>query len=144
MKGNEKMKVGFTGTRRGMTSGQRAALRALLQLWSDDLESFHHGGCVGADAQAHALAGQAVGLERVVKHPPVDSSKMARCEGGVALEPKPYLVRNQEIVDVVDCLVAAPKTSVEVRRSGTWATVRMARKRLVRVVLLHPDGSIEE
>jgi hypothetical protein len=55
---------------------------------------------------------------------------------------KPYLVRNHEIVDDSQVLIAAPKEFTEQLRSGTWATIRYARKigRTVRIVF--PDGSI--
>ena len=41
-----------------------------------------------------------------------------------------------------DTLVAAPKEDEEVVRSGTWATVRYARKAGRVVLVVRPDGTI--
>lgn len=42
---------------------------------------------------------------------------------------KPYLERNKDIANEgIDGLIAAPSGWVEELRSGTWATVRYARK----------------
>jgi hypothetical protein len=87
--------------------------------------AFRHGDCVGADAQAHAMA-KADGF-RVVIHPPSDDSKRAFCQGDAVLAPPPYLVRNRRIVDASGVLVATPQGDEELR-SGTWSTVRYARK----------------
>jgi hypothetical protein len=46
------------------------------------------------------------------------------------------LDRNRAIVAAVDVLVAAPLEDREVQRSGTWATVRSARRKGIPVVML--------
>jgi hypothetical protein len=56
-----------------------------------------------------------------------DDSKRAFCQGDVVLTPRPYLVRNRHIVDASSVLIATPKGDEELR-SGTWSTVRYARK----------------
>ncbi len=134
------MDVGFTGTQQGMTDAQRATLRTwLVEHYPDSL---HHGDCIGADAQAHALA-----LEwgiPVTLHPPEDGSKRAFCVGAVNVAGlKPYLERNHDIVDYTGVLIATPKGYSEERRSGTWATVRYARKMGRRVIIIHPDGTLK-
>lgn len=118
------MKVGFTGTRKGMSPRQRRQLAAILHAVTE----IHHGDCVGADEQAHELAVEA-GIRRVV-HPPSNPGKRAWCgidDGSTVLPAKPYLARNRDIVDACDVLMAAPYGPEEVR-SGTWSTVRYARK----------------
>ncbi len=40
-------------------------------------------------------------------------------------------------------MVAAPKSFAEELRSGTWATVRYARKQKKPVVIVFPDGSVQ-
>lgn len=126
-------KVGFTGTRRGMTTRQREELNAILPegCW------FHHGDCVGADAQAHEVARQK-GCAIVI-HPCTLTSQRAFCVGADRiLTPKRPLVRNRDIVEAVDWLIAAPATLHEVLRSGTWATIRYARKIEKQVRILKP------
>jgi len=107
---------------------------------------FHHGDCVGADEEAHAIIWAMVqdeGLDcLIVIHPPTDEKFRAFC--GVVRDPhveirapKPYLERNHDIVDETEVLIATPGTHQEMTRSGTWATIRYARKRY------HPIGLIE-
>jgi hypothetical protein len=86
---------------------------------------FHHGDCVGADAQAHLIANP---YTTVIIHPPLADRLRAGCDPsyGSILTPKPYLERNHDIVDACDLLIAAP-VGPEIQRSGTWATVRYAR-----------------
>ena len=45
------MKLGFTGTRRGMTSDQQ--IRVTLLVAELGPKEAHHGDCVGADAEFH-------------------------------------------------------------------------------------------
>ena len=119
------MKVGFTGTRRGMSLRQLAEATRII---NDIATEVRHGDCVGADEQVHIIAVKA-GVRRVV-HPPSDSKNRAWCggfDGSIVMPAKPYLERNRDIVDACDMLVAAPYGPEKVR-SGTWATVRYARK----------------
>jgi hypothetical protein len=74
----------------------------------------------------------------LVSHPPMTTALRAWAPYSLMQEPKPYLVRNREIVEGVDLLIACPKEPVEVLRSGTWATVRIARRLGVPVVLIWP------
>ena len=118
--------IGFTGTRKGMTAYQREALWRVLA--GGERGVFHHGDCVGSDEEAHAIALEA--RWEVVVHPPVLDHARAFCGGrGVTVLPaKPYLERNRDIVDSCSLLVAAPETDEEKIRSGTWSTVRAARR----------------
>lgn len=121
------MKLGFTGTQVGMSERQKAQLVAVLVRYN--ISEFHHGDCIGADAEADAIA-RAHGIPITI-HPPIIPSKRAYCgkPGDGLWLPKQYLERNHDIVDATDFLVAAPRTDEEELRSGTWATVRYARKR---------------
>jgi hypothetical protein len=77
-------------------------------------------------------------------HPPRYPKKRAFCDGAAAVRPAlDYLDRNHAIVDAVHALIAAPKGSKEERRSGTWATVRYARKDRKPIDLVTPDGRVE-
>lgn len=124
------MIVGFTGTQVGMTRNQMDHLRAELKRLMADGKApfeFHHGDCIGADAEAHEIALEC-GYE-VVIHPPEYASKRAFCEGAASVKPpKPYLDRNHDIVNAAEVLIAAPKSLQEELRSGTWATVRYWKK----------------
>lgn len=133
---NKRIKMGFTGTRRGMTDVQSMAVQDVIR----NVDDVHHGDCVGADDTTHILA---MHWEKyIVIHPPTDDKQRVghyapevRCE-------KPYIERNHDIVDETDWLLAAPGEMEEQLRSGTWATVRYARKCGKRVVLAMPDGSV--
>lgn len=122
------MIVGFTGTRLGMTGDQSAMVLRLLN--KTEASEGHHGDCVGADEQFHDLCNMA-GVP-VVIHPPENDKLRAYCENAFRTEQeRPYLVRNRVIVDLCDFLIAAPKEEFEpavYRGSGTWATIRYARR----------------
>lgn len=122
------MKVGFTGTRSGMSAAQEAQLTfLLLHGLNSTVTEFHHGAADGADSQAETL---------------VNSLRSAHPHllGHVRIhrwltDDKP-LQRNRKIVAHVDILIAAPRRDLEQLRSGTWATVRYARAAGKPVVML--------
>src|SRR5574338_414577 len=126
------MIIGFTGTREGMTVAQKESLRNILaQLLPIDLE-FHHGGCVGADEEAHLILLELFAGSAVV-HPGLNRAGKVAARGQYPkaekiLEPKFFLDRNKDIVDASQWLIAVPATYHESVRSGTWSTVRYARK----------------
>ncbi len=132
--------VGFTGTRRGMTLGQKAALQEHLDL-NDDIHFLHHGDCIGADAQAHSIA-LGFGIQMKI-HPPKDQKYRAFCSPGIMAAVRPYLERNHRIVEESDYLIAAPADDHEVLRSGTWTTYRYARRQGKKVLILWPGGNEE-
>jgi len=132
--------IGFSGTQRGMTDQQRVAVQRLfLDLGA---VTVHHGDCEGSDDQADDIA-RSVGC-RIHIHPPTDPKKRAFCfqPGDTASPPRPYLERNKGIVDSTACLVAAPFEVEEQIRSGTWSTVRYARRRGKTVHLVFPNGTV--
>ena len=126
--------VGFTGTQIGMSDNQKFHLRTILI----GATEFHHGDCIGADEEADAIA-RDLGI-RIVIHPPLDPKKRAFCyqPGDTIRRERPYLVRNRHIVHDTDELVAAPKdANNEELRSGTWSTIREARRTGKKVTILH-------
>ncbi len=132
------MDIGFTGTRDGMTWAQQAALDEMLQL--EGLR-FHHGDCIGADAEAHELAWKYD--KHIVIHPPTDDRLRARCVANSIRPERPYHERNRNIVQESDLLIACPKQSTEQFQGGTWYTIHYAQGigKIVRIIW--PDGSVE-
>jgi hypothetical protein len=131
------MDIGFTGTRRGMSAAQVLTLWRLLD--RPRRRTFHHGDCIGADSEAHDVA-VAYGY-RIHIHPPIDAKYRAGRYANEYSEPLDYLARDRAIVDSVSLLIAAP-AGPEIRRSGTWVTVRYARALAVELVVIMPDGSV--
>ena len=127
--------VGFTGTQDGMTDRQIKAASVIIGMFSKCPWTLHHGDCIGADEDMHSMA---AGRAKTVLHPPSNPAKRAYCEADEVLPALPYLERNRAIVDACGILVATPKGLQEELRSGTWATVRYARKRGVPVIVLDP------
>lgn len=121
------MKIGFTGSREGMSENQKVAFVHRLQ--SMNPTEFHHGDCEGADAEAHDLVREFFPDVVIVVHPPTLEDKRAFKQGDMTCLPLDYIPRDEQIVDAADFLFAAPLTDQEQKRSGTWYTVRYARRR---------------
>jgi hypothetical protein len=149
------MDIGFTGTQKGLTDAQRRVLDYELQL----VHFFHHGDCIGADAEAHKIARRHGAY--VILHPPKVQTKRAFCKADEERYPLPYLERNHCIVDESDRVIACPKNYTEMYYliihklnrgeekeimigSGTWATIRYARKKKKPLTIIFPDGTTQE
>lgn len=132
------MVIGFTGTHRGMTLAQQDRVFAHLQALQP--AAFHHGDCVGADVEAAAMA-HVLGIP-VVRHPPTDPKMWARSSWGTACPAASYGERNAAIVAACDLLIAAPAGPERQRGSGTWWTVRMARRAGKSIQVIWMDGQI--
>lgn len=131
--------VGFTGSQHGMTDAQRGVVEELFDGIADMV--LHHGDCIGADAQADAAAA-GLGYSRHA-HPPVSNAKRAFCATEAAEPPLPYRDRDLAIVRVCDRLIAAPSGEEDFQpHSGTWMTVRMARRHGKPVRIVWPDGTV--
>lgn len=135
--------VGFTGTREGMTKPQLATVCSLLGVVGVD--EGHHGDCVGGDAQFHGLC---MGRVPVVIHPPANARLRAWCKGAFRVEQaKPFLERNKDIVRESTVLIGAPKEMHEpntIVGSGTWSTIRYGWSRAIPVYVVLPDGELYE
>ena len=133
------MEIGFTGTQLGMTLEQKDTVRRLLE--EMDPTGVAHGDCIGADMEFHHIALQLGKWIRI--HPPKKGEKRAHCKEWNEIMPaKEYLDRNKDIVDSVEFLIACPAEEEEQLRSGTWSTVRYARKVGVSVIVVNPDGKV--
>jgi hypothetical protein len=130
--------IGFTGTRAGMSDEQKQTLMRLLAEFRKPCR-LHHGMCVGADAEAHAICRDMdIQLEG---HPPRVTIMMARgLEGFAAMrEPMHYLVRNCAIVNATQSLIAAPGLT----SAGTWSTIRYALELGRKVTIIFRNGNTE-
>lgn len=140
------MRIGHTGTRNAPTSAQKSAVYDELlrteQGWRGELGDleFHHGDCVGTDAFAARVA-YAFGY-RVVAHPPSDPGLRSWTNAHETRVPLPYIQRNHVIVDEIEHLIVTPE-GPERLRSGTWATVRYARRLERPMTIVWPDGRVE-
>jgi hypothetical protein len=159
------MKIGFTGTHHGMTEAQKITLRSLLQTALDEVIAldpldrpwFHHGDCIGSDAQADFIAWE-LGY-RITVWPPTNDYARFFCKAGpppesissisvlqiyTVMPPKPYLVRDKDIVNGADKVFATPAGFDEELRSGTWSTIRYARKKKIPITIIWPNGSVKQ
>lgn len=137
---------GFTGTQVGMTGAQRDRVWKIMvdavgEYGRQGIEA-RHGDCIGADRDFHSIC-RTLGLW-IVGYPPVVSGKRAWCDFDSEREPREYLERNRDIVNASDVLVACPAGVVEELRSGTWSTVRYARKAGIPVMLVLPSGEVRK
>lgn len=120
-----RLRVGFTGTRAGMSAAQRTQLVFMLAAMGRQgvIHEFHY----GTHETVRLLADeQAAEIAKAQGYTPVPHHAM----------PGGELARDTAQVAVVDVLLAAPLQDAEVLRSGTWATVRRARKRKIPCAML--------
>ena len=135
------MRIGFTGTQKGVTIYQKTNL--IIALSNNKIENFHrvefhHGDCIGADEEACGIAIQCGFF--IIVHPPINERKRAFTEYDIMLPAKGYIARNHDIVNDTDILYACPDGPEKVR-SGTWATIRYALKKKKKVVIFHHEES---
>lgn len=122
--------LGFTGTRHGLSQHQGRKVADLVDSLGADVIA-HHGCCVGADEDFHAICRER--RLRVIGHPGPgwpDGELCARVVCDETLDPQPYMVRNTAIVVASQAMIAAPLEAQPRLRGGTWATIRMARAAL--------------
>lgn len=134
------MNVGFTGTQRGMTDAQKKSVRETLVYLGGG--EFHHGDCIGADSDAHNIADECG--YGIILHPPSNPYKRAWREvPRHMMRPElPYITRNHNIVNATEWLIATPGEPDEQLRSGTWSTVRYAKRMRRKIALVLPDGTV--
>lgn len=137
------MKIGFVGPKTGMSANQLIAYGHIIESFHDRYgydsipAELHHNDTLGAAEQADKLA---FGYYKIVVHPSSDPERRAFSNsfGREILPEKPLMERNQDMVDAVNILIAAPKKHHEEEGSETWETVRMARTKGIPVIVLEP------
>lgn len=133
--------LGFTGTQRGMTHAQMDGV--MYFLGAHTYKIARHGDCIGADAEFDEYASIA-GLTIHI-HPCNITEKRAWTKNFWVEHPvRAPLDRNKDIVRMSDFLLATPGEMQEELRSGTWATVRFARKVNKPLRIIYPNGSFGE
>lgn len=121
------MKVGFTGTRKGMSMNQKEQFVLLLLELSPT--EFHHGDCEGADAEAHDIVREFFPTCKIVVHPPASNYLRAYKSGDELRQPLGYIPRDENIVNETEYLAGAPLHNVRQKGSGTWYTINYAVKK---------------
>lgn len=135
------MKIGFTGTQIGINNKQAAALQKLVKHFQP--KEVCHGDCIGADSFFHLIVRFNLPLTVIRIFPPVIDDKRAWCKADIVEPDGEYLDRNKKIVDATDMLLATPKEKEEQLRSGTWSTIRYAKKTNKPYIIVFPDGSLQ-
>jgi len=130
------MIIGFTGTRQGLTPKQVKDLKQFI-IKSEPYKVIH-GDCIGADKEFNDLARESLINVEIEIWPSNINKLRAWCKGDIIHEPKDPLERNKDIVTHSDILIACPKELEEVLRSGTWSTIRYARKLCRKIIIIEP------
>lgn len=136
----KKFSLGITGTHKGMTPKQKCTVHAIVGFLLPD--EAHHGDCIGADAEFHDIIRELTKAVIVV-HPPINPTRRAWKQGDFVLKPKPYMVRDDDVIAESHLMLATPHGFNEIVRSGTWATIRHTRKAFKPLIIIWPDGSFE-
>lgn len=134
-------RVGFSGTRLGMTDAQIRGVRRLLSSWVQFNPTFIHGACIGADEQALEIAKEL--NFRTIAYPSNIEKYRTKVSSDEEFHPMPPLSRNVLIATSCDILIATPKESAPIIRSGTWATIRYANGRNKPIIIIYPEGEVE-
>jgi len=158
------VRVAVTGSR-GFRQGEQEFARDLMRAFLselDDVTEFRTGAQWGVDTVAAELgltlypealhvvfvpaAEHNVGVVEEVEN--AGRAGLVRATSVVRLTPdasanrsKAYRARNEAMLDGADLVVAFPSTKQEQNRSGTWMTVRIARKAGLGVAVVPLDGT---
>jgi hypothetical protein len=135
------VEIGFTGTRKGINEIQKNEIKKYLKYYIENSCNIiaRHGDCIGADTDFHniciELSKDYPNKINIYIHPPINKKYRAynnldnNYNNIFILPEKEYLERNKDIVNNSDILLAAPEDkNIESTRSGTWFTIRYAKK----------------
>jgi len=136
------VRVGFTGSRHGFWPKQENSFIDLISTKLSPIIEFHHGDCRGCDTEAHVWV-KVTHQARIIIHPPNVDKVRSFLPGDEIRLPRSYLIRNQDIVNESDVLIAVPHEDNEVIRSGTWSTWRYANRINKPSILILPNGMIK-
>lgn len=135
------MILGVTGNRSGLDDKQRAWLKAFLLKHSP--KELHHGDCIGVDAEVHDMVRESLPACKITVHPPTYDDQRAFKKGDKEYPKKHFLVRNKLIVKRCTVLVGFP-IGTETLRSGTWSTIREARRKNKPHHIVYPESCLRK
>jgi len=136
----EQTKIGFTGNRHGINPEQKLGIISILDKYDNLIVS--HGDCIGSDTDFHNICIDYRNANpnkklRIDIYPPNYPRFRAFNKGDLLMDEKPYLERNSDIINNSSILIACPiDKNKEELRSGTWSTVRKARKQKLTIYIL--------
>lgn len=133
------MMVAITGTRQGLSLQQKATLE--LWLAFHPLNCLCHGAAYGTDEYLAVRANEGTHVIAFPCNLKGQTSEKAIQASDEVFDAEPPLERNRAMVDYAMELIAFPRLMEEEQRSGTWATIRYARRRNVPVTIFWPDGT---
>jgi hypothetical protein len=149
------VRIGITGTREHPSDSQRNTLGMLITACMTVAISnreIHHGCATGADEFAHQIALTIPGLD-IHGHPGYGHNResphqmiIRPAEFTSLWRAKLYRDRNYDIVAACDLLIAIPQypeNDSRSERSGTWQTVRIARRARISIIEVTPTGSLK-
>ena len=131
------MKLGITASRFGISPRQMEAWEVIAA--SLNVTHLYQGACLGGDEEMTlAFVRVSIANATIIALPSTVArwrSEKAITASHFRFDAKDPLVRDSDIVDRIDLLVAAPRSMTDTR-GGTWATIRMARERGIPVIIL--------
>ena len=136
----EDIKVGFTGTRSGMSDKQKDEVKsALFNSEKYNVTHIFHGGCIGADIDFHDMC---FGHTKIVVYPghsakdPENMENRGEIQGAdTVYVSQTHFKRNRDIVDNCDVLFATPYN--DNGQGGTWYTINYAKKVGKKVIIFN-------
>lgn len=139
------MNFAVTGPRR-INNDQSYIIGRQIRQVLDNLTLLITGAAFGVDTYACEFATKLYGVDQLLCVPddPHNEDLVQRMRANSSVKiiyPGDYRERNQCMVNSSHVLLAFPETPKEILRSGTWMTIRMARKAKI-PIYFHPlDGS---
>lgn len=139
------MRIGFSGTRLGLTQKQRFNFIRWFQVECNNMTEWHEGDCMGSDAEVVAIVKafrRTIINPLIISHPPLNERLRAFAYADEIRDAKGYVERDKDIATESDMLVITPKDYN--RTGGTWITANFALEQVKPVLCFWPDGTVEE
>jgi len=138
------MKVGFTGSREGMSDSQKKRVKELLEENVENtpisLNQFHYGDYIGADDEAHLMAKELKYDTHCHGPKSFDNRKLNHGDINYKETECNFLL----LVKYTNLLIATPNSiESENEKSGVWCTVRNAKSLNKKIHIIYPDGTEE-